>query len=165
MLMSHGSRLAAMETKGRLKVASLQGSTNTCMQWAIVGPPGDERGRTGGDRDGVEGMMGQMDAVRSLAQYPERRTASQPLFLWIQWACPKRQFHLQPDCTHTSAHPLSEQRRFEYSKLSMLGFCSLIPHYSIAEWWGSDPQISPLCQVKCQIERGGLWVQLQNMSF
>lgn len=38
-----------METKGRPKVASLQESTNTCMQWAVVGPPGDERRETGGD--------------------------------------------------------------------------------------------------------------------
>lgn len=73
-----------METKGRPKVASLQGSTNTCMQWAVVGPPGDQRRRTGGDRDGGKGMMGQMDAVRLLAQYPKRLTASQTLFLRIQ---------------------------------------------------------------------------------
>lgn len=50
--------LAAMETKGRMKVASLQGSTNTCMQWAVVGPPGDERRRTGGDGDGGKGSDG-----------------------------------------------------------------------------------------------------------
>lgn len=36
-----------METKGRPKVASLQESTNKCMQWAVVGPPGDERRQTG----------------------------------------------------------------------------------------------------------------------
>ena len=61
-----------METKGRPKVASLQGSANTCMQWAVVGPPGDERRRTGEEIEMGGGMMGQMDAVRSLAQYPKR---------------------------------------------------------------------------------------------
>lgn len=66
-----------METKGRPKVASLQGSANACMQWAVVGPPGDEKRRIGGDRDGRKGTMGQMDATRSLAQYPKRLTASQ----------------------------------------------------------------------------------------
>lgn len=68
-----------METKGRPKVASLQESTNTCMQWAVVGPPGDERRQTGGDRDG--GVMGQMDAVCTFAQYPMRLTAAHTVVL------------------------------------------------------------------------------------
>lgn len=52
-----------METKGRPKVASLQESTNACMQWAVVGPPGDEKRETGeekrcwwrGRNDGADG--------------------------------------------------------------------------------------------------------------
>lgn len=74
-----------METEGHPKVASLQESTNACMQWAVVGPPGDERMQTGEEIEmGGKGMMGQMDVVRSLAQYPKRLTASQTVFLWIQ---------------------------------------------------------------------------------
>lgn len=73
-----------METKGRPKVASLQGSANACMQWVVVGPPGDERRLTGGDRYGGRAMMGQMDAVCSLTQYLKRPTAFQTLFWWIQ---------------------------------------------------------------------------------
>lgn len=74
-----------METKGRPKVASLQESTNTCMQWAVVGPPGDERRETGEEmRWWGKGMTGQMDAVHSLTQYPKGLTAFQTVFLWIQ---------------------------------------------------------------------------------
>lgn len=73
-----------METKGRLKVNSLQGSANTCMQWAVGGPPGDERTQRGQDRDGErEELMGQMEALHSLAKYSKRPTVFHS-FLWIQ---------------------------------------------------------------------------------
>lgn len=46
-----------METKGHPKVGSLQGSSNVCMQWAGVDPPGDERKKTGEENEMKEGWQ------------------------------------------------------------------------------------------------------------
>lgn len=115
------------------------------LQWAHLEMKGGKRAEI--EMEGEERCW-QMDAVCSLAQYPKRLTSSRAVsFFFFSLCCGFSERVLKdnpifsPTAPTPPAHPLSgAERRFEYSKLSTLGFGSLIPRYPMAETPGTPDQ-------------------------
>lgn len=121
-----------METKGRPKVTSLQESTNTCMQWAVLGPPGDERRQTG---EVIE-MEDVADGCSTLFRTISQRGSQPPTLGFCGFS--ERVLKDNPIFSLTAPTPLLvlclERKKIWIFSTQHAGILFLNPYYP---WWKS----------------------------